>query len=266
MTGPWTIECDIPYRRSGRGAPRGLAASAAAVAGTVQPGRVPRVARLMALALRFDELIRSGAVKNQAELARLGHVSRARVSQIMCLLLLAPDIQAPCLWASRVNHFSKIGWPHCSARSTAFDAGSHSSTAVKIPGATSPTSADASVRGFSSSGNGGQPSTTLSTSQFERHNRKDSTSSGSQRIASVNTSATCAWSPALASSRRFSAISLKLASRAEHSGSSARRLRTNRTRAFTHSAGIVWPNSTIRAAAIGISRAPAASREKSCIS
>jgi len=98
MTGPWTIECDIPYRRSGRGAPRGLAASAAAVAGTVRPGRVPRVARLMALALRFDGLIRSGAVKNQAELARLGHVSRARISQILSLLLLAPDIQGEILF------------------------------------------------------------------------------------------------------------------------------------------------------------------------
>ena len=46
MTDPWTIECDMPFRRTGRGAPRDLAACAAAVAGTVRPGRVPRVARL----------------------------------------------------------------------------------------------------------------------------------------------------------------------------------------------------------------------------
>ena len=39
--------------------------------------RVPRISRLMALAIRFDEMIRSGEVKDQAELARLGHVSRA---------------------------------------------------------------------------------------------------------------------------------------------------------------------------------------------
>ena len=103
MTGPWTIECDIPYRRSGRGAPRGLAASAAAVAGTVQPGRVPRVARLMALAVRFDALIRAGTVKNQAELARLGQVSRARISQILSLLLLAPDIQEALLFLPAVR-------------------------------------------------------------------------------------------------------------------------------------------------------------------
>jgi hypothetical protein len=57
------------------------------------PGRVPRVARLMALALRLDELIRSRAVASPAEAARLGHVTRARMSQILSLLNLAPDLQ-----------------------------------------------------------------------------------------------------------------------------------------------------------------------------
>lgn len=37
----------------------------------VEPGRVPRVARMMALAIRFDGLIRSGVVLDQADLARL---------------------------------------------------------------------------------------------------------------------------------------------------------------------------------------------------
>lgn len=60
-------------------------------------GRVPRVARLMALAIRFDQLIRDGAMADQAELARLGHVSRARLTQIMNLLCLAPDIQEQVL-------------------------------------------------------------------------------------------------------------------------------------------------------------------------
>lgn len=55
--------------------------------------RVPRIARLMALAIRFDQLIRDGVVSDQAELARLGHVSRARLTQLMNLLNLAPDIQ-----------------------------------------------------------------------------------------------------------------------------------------------------------------------------
>ena len=58
---------------------------------------VPRVAKLMALAIRFDGLIRDGVVADQAELARLGHVTRARLSQIMALLNLAPDIQEAIL-------------------------------------------------------------------------------------------------------------------------------------------------------------------------
>ena len=60
-------------------------------------GRVPRVARLLALAHRFEKLIRDGEVRDYADLARLGHVSRARLSQIMDLLLLAPDIQEAIL-------------------------------------------------------------------------------------------------------------------------------------------------------------------------
>jgi hypothetical protein len=60
--------------------------------------RVPRVAKLMALAIRFEELIRDGVVEDQAELARLGHVTRARMSQIMGLLNLAPDIQEAILF------------------------------------------------------------------------------------------------------------------------------------------------------------------------
>jgi hypothetical protein len=61
-------------------------------------GRVPRIARLMALAIRFDNLLRRGEVRDYAELARLGHVTRARVTQIMNLLNLAPDIQEAILF------------------------------------------------------------------------------------------------------------------------------------------------------------------------
>jgi len=63
----------------------------------VSAGRVPRVARLMALALRFEDLVRNGDVADYATLARLGHVTRARVTQIMNLLTLAPDIQEEIL-------------------------------------------------------------------------------------------------------------------------------------------------------------------------
>src|SRR5437660_2838390 len=66
--------------------------------------RVPRLARLMALALRLEGLLRSGAVPHQAELARLGQVSRARISQILNLLHLAPDIQEQLLFLPRTEH------------------------------------------------------------------------------------------------------------------------------------------------------------------
>ena len=75
---------------------RRLARSRAAL--RTPTGRVPRVARLMALAIRFDQLIRDGVVADQAELARIGHVSRARLTQIMNLLNLAPDIQEEILF------------------------------------------------------------------------------------------------------------------------------------------------------------------------
>ncbi len=66
-------------------------------------GRVPRISRLMALALRFDRLIKEGEIEDQADLARLGGVSRARVTQIMNLLLLAPDIQEALLFLPRTE-------------------------------------------------------------------------------------------------------------------------------------------------------------------
>ncbi|MGN6546568.1 MAG: hypothetical protein ACTHK7_16050 [Aureliella sp.] len=67
------------------------------------PGRIPRVARLMALAIRFQTLIEAGDVSDYAELARLAHVSRARITQIMNLLLLASDIQEAILFLEPVE-------------------------------------------------------------------------------------------------------------------------------------------------------------------
>lgn len=57
------------------------------------PEHAPRITRLLALALKFEGLLREGVVKDYAELSRLGQVSRARVTQIMNLLNLASDIQ-----------------------------------------------------------------------------------------------------------------------------------------------------------------------------
>lgn len=64
------------------------------------PARLPRITKMMALAIRLDHLIKSGQVADQAELARVGHVSRARLTQIMDLNLLAPDIQEEILGMS----------------------------------------------------------------------------------------------------------------------------------------------------------------------
>ncbi|MBV8809285.1 MAG: hypothetical protein JO033_11480, partial [Acidobacteriaceae bacterium] len=61
-------------------------------------GRVPRVSRLMALAVRYNELLLLGTVRNQAELAQLGHVSRVRLCQIRLLTNLAPAIQEALLF------------------------------------------------------------------------------------------------------------------------------------------------------------------------
>ena len=58
---------------------------------------IPRIARLMALAIRFEALLREETIRDYAELARLGHVTRARMTQITKLLHLAPDIQEQIL-------------------------------------------------------------------------------------------------------------------------------------------------------------------------
>src|SRR5262245_8634895 len=60
--------------------------------------RIPRVTRLLALAHRLEGYIRNGVVARQSDLAQLGHVSTARISQILNLINLAPDIQEAILF------------------------------------------------------------------------------------------------------------------------------------------------------------------------
>jgi hypothetical protein len=90
MTSPFIIECCVNFsgrRRDSRRRPdQGNAA------------RVPRISRLMALAIRFCELMRSDEVTTYAELARLGRVTRARMTQVMSLRSLASDIQEEILF------------------------------------------------------------------------------------------------------------------------------------------------------------------------
>jgi hypothetical protein len=60
--------------------------------------RVPRITRLLALALKFEDLIRSGTVTDYAAVAKVAQVSRSRVTQMTALLNLAPDIQEEILF------------------------------------------------------------------------------------------------------------------------------------------------------------------------
>jgi len=86
-------EDEIPLKwpaRQAAGKPKEPAAPA--------PPRIPRITRLMALAIKFQDMIDRGEVKDYAELARLGFVTRARVTQIMNLLNLAPQIQETLLF------------------------------------------------------------------------------------------------------------------------------------------------------------------------
>ena len=62
------------------------------------PGRVPRVARLLALAIKWNRQLNEGVFRDYTHLAKLGRVSTARITQIMNLLLLAPDIQEQILF------------------------------------------------------------------------------------------------------------------------------------------------------------------------
>jgi hypothetical protein len=63
-----------------------------------EDGFIPRIARLMALAIRLEGLIREQAIPDYASMARRGRVTRARMTQIMKLLNLAPDIQEQILF------------------------------------------------------------------------------------------------------------------------------------------------------------------------
>lgn len=96
MSTTMTIEVPVSLTPVGRGGRKGIRPQAATT--PLPPGRVPRVSRLMALALRLDELLRTGQVRSCGELASLGHVTRARICQILNLLCLAPDIQEALLF------------------------------------------------------------------------------------------------------------------------------------------------------------------------
>src|ERR1700752_3004035 len=61
-------------------------------------GRLPRVTQVMALAIQLQDMIQRGEARDYADLARLGCLTRERMSQIMELIWLAPDIQQEILY------------------------------------------------------------------------------------------------------------------------------------------------------------------------
>lgn len=64
---------------------------------TVTSKPVPRVARMLALAYFIEKTIEDGTLADYAHAARVLQLSRARLSQVLNLKLLAPSIQAQIL-------------------------------------------------------------------------------------------------------------------------------------------------------------------------
>jgi hypothetical protein len=69
----------------------------------VPEASAPRLTRLMALAIKCLGMVERSEVLDYAELARVGYVTRARMSQIMNLVNLAPDIQEEILFLPKVS-------------------------------------------------------------------------------------------------------------------------------------------------------------------
>src|ERR1035441_2843247 len=83
-----------PTVRQNNRAPQKIAP---AVDSAAKRGRLPRITQVLAMALQFQEMIDRGEIRRHADLARLGCVSRERISQMMVLTWLAPDIQEAIL-------------------------------------------------------------------------------------------------------------------------------------------------------------------------
>jgi hypothetical protein len=96
-----TVKRKVQFTRAAHGRRRVAAAKREST--PVEAGRIPRISRLMALAIRFERLLLTGEVSDVMELARLGHVTQPRISQILSLALLAPDIQEELLYLPRVT-------------------------------------------------------------------------------------------------------------------------------------------------------------------
>jgi hypothetical protein len=93
-----TYAVDFGTERKGRREIKGSSSDRLLPDGEASGRPIPRIARLMALAIRFEGRLRDETMRDYAELAQLGRVTRARMTQIMKLLHLAPDIQEQLLF------------------------------------------------------------------------------------------------------------------------------------------------------------------------
>ena len=94
-TAPARVEMTVPGLRKSSPAKR------PGIERPAPPARLPRVTRLMALAIKYQGMISRGDLLDYADIASLGYVTRARATQIMNLLHLAPDIQEGILFLDR---------------------------------------------------------------------------------------------------------------------------------------------------------------------
>lgn len=110
------------------------AAAAAPCASPPEPATVHPLARRMAMAIRCQQLIDSGVVGDQAAVAAVAGMTRAWVTVVMRLNLLAPDLQEALLFlppeaevdhraVQRITMRSDWAWQRRQWRSLALGAG-----------------------------------------------------------------------------------------------------------------------------------------------
>src|SRR2546425_11215479 len=87
----------LARQASGQPDPTHATGSVPAPSKTASASSVPKITRLLVLGHHFERLVRDGVVKDYAEIARLTGLTRARVTQIVNLTLLAPDLQEAIL-------------------------------------------------------------------------------------------------------------------------------------------------------------------------
>ena len=140
------------------------------------PARLPRITRLMALAIKFQDMVSRGEVRDYADLARLGYVTRARITQIMNLLNLAPNIQEEILflkcappersmrpltvqplWVRQLRIWRRLKAEKQSNASFVSDPDSSAAPAQIAAGGNFPRRANAQLRATTVTGTGGLP-------------------------------------------------------------------------------------------------------------